>query len=350
MLRGGSHTHIYRRPRRCGAGGWRLLVSTAILFALSIGITEKAAAQAADPATCNLTQSGNSPLGGAFNQGTTFSNVDALACGQNTQAENARATAVGSNALATSTDSSAFGAYSDASGTGFDTALGVNTKAKNEFATAVGYGAQVFSGDHSTAMGAQSLANGANDTALGANATVDGFNNSTAVGAGAVATNNNQLMMATKNETITAPGITSNLSRSRQSGPLEMVTSDANGNIATDNGQIFNSIDRLNQRSDDAFEGVALALAATGPDLTGNERFGVSANWGNFEGANAFGMGLEGVLAKDVLTMGDRLAITAGWGVGFSQNNGNDVFGGRVGGQWTWGHSPVAYSVAPSLK
>ena len=60
-------------------------------------------------------------------------------------------------------------------------------------------------------------------------------------------------------------------------------------------------------------------MAANGPDLTGNERFGVSANYGNFEGANAFGMGLKGVLAYDVFTRGDRLAITGGWGVGFGK-------------------------------
>ena len=50
-------------------------------------------------------------------------------------------------------------------------------------------------------------------------------------------------------------------------------------------------------------------------------------------------MGFEGVLGHDVLTKGDRFAITGGWGVGFAEGGGNDVFGGRVGGQWTWGNS-----------
>ena len=62
-------------------------------------------------------------------------------------------------------------------------------------------------------------------------------------------------------------------------------------------------------------------MAATGPDLTGNERFGVSANWGNFEGSNAFGMGFEGVLGYDVLTRGDRFAVTGGFGVGFEDGS-----------------------------
>jgi hypothetical protein len=91
-----------------------------------------------------------------------------------------------------------------------------------------------------------------------------------------------------------------------------------------------------------------------GPDLTGNERFGVSANWGNFDGENAFGMGFIGVLGEG--SRGGRWAVTGGFGVGFTDddNGGNNfghsfgseddnVWGGRVGGQWTWGHKPVAY-------
>jgi hypothetical protein len=167
------------------------------------------------------------------------------------------------------------------------------------------------------------------------------------------------MVLGTESDTITAPGITSSLSRSRQSGPLQVVTSDAGGNLATDGGVIFNQLGRLDRRSNEAFSGVALAMAATGPDLTGNERFGVSANWGGFNGANAFGMGFEGVLWNNFLTQGGRFAITGGFGVGFQNGNNNDIFGhtfgssddtvwgGRVGGQWTWGHTPVAYAAPP---
>ena len=131
---------------------------------------------------------------------------------------------------------------------------------------------------------------------------------------------------------------------------------------ATDGGQIFNrlndnasAIDNANQRIDQAFRridkndaGVALALAAVNPDLVDGERFGVSANWGTFEGSNAFGMGFQGVLGHDWLAQGDRWAVTGGFGVGFVDgNDGNDVWGGRVGGQWTWGHKAVAYATPP---
>jgi len=83
-----------------------------------------------------------------------------------------------------------------------------------------------------------------------------------------------------------------------------------------------------------------LAMAAVNPDLTGDERFGITANWGGFDGANAFGMGFEGVIGHGWITRGDRVAITGGWGVGFANGSGSDVYGGRVGAQWTWGAPP----------
>jgi hypothetical protein len=46
-----------------------------------------------------------------------------------------------------------------------------------------------------------------------------------------------------------------------------------------------------------------------GPDLTGNERFGVSANWGNFDGEKR-GMGPIGVVTDNM--GGGRFAITGG--------------------------------------
>ena len=194
-------------------------------------------------------------------------------------------------------------------------------------------------GNSGVAIGDTAYAAGPNDTALGAGATVTA-DHSTALGAGAKATLPNQFVMGTKSDTYKAPGITSGLSKSRQSGPLEVVTSDANGNLATDGGQIFNKLDNLSRRTNENSAGVALALAAVNPDLTGNESFGMTANWGNFDGSNAFGMGFEGVVGHGWITRGDRVAVTGGFGVGFVDGNGDNVFGGRVGGQWTWGGAP----------
>ena len=69
------------------------------------------------------------------------------------------------------------------------------------------------------------------------------------------------------------------------------MTTDANGNLASDNGSTFRHIDE-NQ------SGVAMAIAMQNPDLTGNELFGVAANWGTFESANGLGVALMGVLGQ----------------------------------------------------
>ena len=44
---------------------------------------------------------------------------------------------------------------------------------------------------------------------------------------------------------------------------------------------------------------------------------------------------MMGVLGHNFLTDNDRLAVSGGFGVGFSEGDGDDVFGGRVGLQWT---------------
>ena len=233
----------------------------------------------------------------------------------------------------------------------FGTGAGNNINANNT--VAMGTNARA-AGNSGIAIGDSSFAAGPNDTALGAGATVTA-DHSTALGAGAVADKENLVAVGTTGDTYRTPGITSQKSKDRQSGSLEVVTSDAGGNLATDGGEIFNRLDENDKRLDNAFRrigqsdaGVALALAAVNPDLVDGERFGVSANWGTFEGSNAFGMGFQGVLGHDWLAQGDRWAITGGFGVGFVDgNDGDDVWGGRVGGQWTWGHKAVAYATPP---
>ena len=166
---------------------------------------------------------------------------------------------------------------------------------------------------------------------------------SSAIGAGAVANKDHQMVFGTHNDTYTTPGITSGKSANRQSGPLEVVTSDAGGNLATDGGDIPTVEQRRGKMSDSASPGVALAISMENPDLTGNERFGVAMNYGNFEGASALSWSAMGVLGYDVLSGGDRVAVSGGFGVGFEDGSGDDVWGGRVGAQWTWGRRAVPY-------
>jgi hypothetical protein len=261
---------------------------------------------------------------------------DNTATGQHSEAQGDSNSAFGNDSIARGADNTAIGQGAEALGGGGEdghrnVAVGHDSYAYGDQNTALGETARAI-GYNETAVGNGAYASGQNDTAVGANAQVTA-DHSTALGADAVSNTPNEFMMATKNESYTAPGITSNLSKSRQSGPLEVVTSDANGHLATDGGQIFRRLDENRQ-------GVALALAAVNPDLTRDERFGITANWGGFDGANAFGMGFEGVLGHNWITNGDRVAVTGGWGVGFSDGRGDDVFGGRVGAQWTWGAAP----------
>jgi hypothetical protein len=43
-----------------------------------------------------------------------------------------------------------------------------------------------------------------------------------------------------------------------------------------------------------------------------------------------------GVLGRDFLFTGSRIAVSAGVGVGFQNGGGDDVAGGRAGMQLTW--------------
>lgn len=182
-------------------------------------------------------------------------------------------------------------------------------------------------------------------TALGSGAVVT-HDNSTVVGAGAKSTADHQVTLGTEDETIKAPGITSAKSKARQSGPLQVVTTDASGNLASDGGVIYQTLDdhgatlnehslalasqqsqitRLDGKMKDSFEGIAIALAMESPQVDPGKRFGVSLNWGNFEGENA----LAGA-AK--LRFDDTWAGTAGVGYGMGRN----TLGVRAGIQAQW--------------
>jgi len=182
------------------------------------------------------------------------------------------------------------------------------------------------------AYGDNSTATGANSTAVGpsATATADG---SAAFGYGAVALLADQQVFGTSSNTYVWPGITSSLSRSRQSGPLELMTTDSAGNLGSDQGDTFTTIARLQA-------GVAIALAAEAPSLTSSEDFGLRVGWGNFQGdANAAAVSAIGVICRSCLALGDRVAIDASIGAGWSDNktySSGNVVGGRAGIQWSW--------------
>ena len=160
--------------------------------------------------------------------------------------------------------------------------------------------------------------------------------NSTAIGTNAATTRDNQMAFGTVGNTYTMAGVTSSASRAAQSGPLQVVTTDSDGNLASDQGYIFDTLVRLDNRIDKQgrklSEGVAMAMAVQDPDLMGQEMFGVKLNWGTFEHSNAVGLSAAGVLAHDIFSDGDRLSMSGGIGYGVQDKN----LGGRVGLQLSW--------------
>ena len=202
-------------------------------------------------------------------------------------------------------------------------------------AVAIGNGASAFA-VNSTALGTNARAGtntggGANSTAIGFNSSA-AFTNSAAFGSDAIAIRDNQQVFGTKSNTYTMPGITSAASRGAQSGLLQLPTTDALGNLASDGGDTFKAIARLRA-------GVALSLAATPVVLAANEKFGMRLGWGTFDRANAVGLSMTGVIAEGVFTKRDRLTVDGGVGFGFGDFMGyreNAVVGGRAGLQLTW--------------
>jgi hypothetical protein len=147
-------------------------------------------------------------------------------------------------------------------------------------------------------------------------------------GNGAQSTLINQIALGTGLHTYTTPGITSALSKSRQTGPLELVTSDSDGNLATDGGDFIKTLD-------EHASGIALAMSMENPDLVGPEVFGIAGSLGTFQGAYAFSVAAMGVVGHDVFQEGDRVAVSGGAGLGLANGAGDTVFGARLTAQWT---------------
>lgn len=187
-----------------------------------------------------------------------------------------------------------------------------------------------------------------NGTALGANSSVQ-HDNSTAVGAGAKSSDTNQVTLGTKDETIRAEGVTSQKSKDRQQGALEVVTSDSGGRIATDGGAIFSTLANHNaqiadlhdlnaaqqqtlnahtallsdhtRRLDEQAKGLAIAMAMPDAWLSDKKTFGIFGSIGGFGDETAMGFAAIGRLNETWSVNGKFGADTSfdefGWQVGF---------------------------------
>jgi trimeric autotransporter adhesin len=144
------------------------------------------------------------------------------------------------------------------------------------------------------------------------------------------------------------PGIQSAASAAAQSGAVQFVTADQQGNLATTNlsQQTFNNVVNLatnltnvqNQlaniqgqvnilQSDmqKSFEGTAIAIAMSGGWLPDNKTFAVATNLGNFQGQNAMSVNAYYRVHPNVV-------MNAGVGAGFQHNG----VGSRVGALFAW--------------
>jgi autotransporter adhesin len=241
------------------------------------------------------TQIGTTALG----QGARATGELSTAIGDAALASGERSTVVGENADATAFRSTAIGELSNASGSA-STALGSVSRATGNLSTAVGAGA------NATAL---------RSTALGASSRAD-FENSTAIGYDVETTRADQMMFGTASNTYTAPGITSAASRAAQSGPVEVVTSDAHGNLATASASQLGlaTVAQMDRNT----EGVAMAMALTRIPtvLPVDKRYAVSTTYGSFGGENAVGVGGALTLTQNVVLSGGGAVGIGGYGQG----------------------------------
>jgi hypothetical protein len=251
--------------------------------------------------------------------------------------------AIGTNALAGADGATAIGLNARATGVN---AIAIGTGAVATGSIAIGTGASASGGG--AAFGDNAVATGSNATAIGPGAQAQ-FTNSAAFGSGAKATRGDQQMFGTAGNTYTMPGLTSAASKAQQVGPLQIVTSDSGGNLATNtaaglglattadiaglNGQIGglqSEINALGRRDKELADGIAVSLALSQPVLPSGKTVALNLGWGNFEGSNGFGA--TGAL---VFTPNwNNTAVVLHGGVGVGTDTGS--VGSRAGLTFAW--------------
>jgi trimeric autotransporter adhesin len=266
------------------------------------------------------------------NNGTKY--FQSNSTGPGASATGTNSIAVGSGAQATQTGSIAIGFNSASTGAN---AIAIGTGAVATGSVAVGSAATAANGG--AAFGDGATATGVASTAIGPGATAT-LANSTAIGNGAVATTANQVAIGTATNTYRMAGIASAASLAAQSGPTNFVTTDSSGNLAASSfspaaitslqSQVTSLQSQVLDNRMEARTGTAVALAAGSmPALQPGRKFALSAGYGNFEGANAFGVG-----ATALLYDGKSFAVVGnvGGAVGLERSAG----GGRGAVSFQW--------------
>lgn len=252
----------------------------------------------------------------------TASGQQSTAFGQNSVANADGSTAVGFFALAIAGPSTAIGAAAQASGIG-STAIGNSATASGPISTAVG-NAAIASGAGSTALGDEAEATADFSNAVGFFSRAD-FQDSTAIGAAVSTTRANQMALGRSTTTYTAAGITSAASSAAQSGPTQVVTTDAAGNLAAADFSTLGvaTTDELERNT----EGISMAMALSGvPNILPEDtNYAVSTDIGFFDDETAIALG--GAVRLD-----DNIFFNTGGAVSTSSGTG----GGRAGVTVAW--------------
>jgi hypothetical protein len=127
------------------------------------------------------------------------------------------------------------------------------------------------------------------------------------------------------------PGITSAASLAAQSGPTQVVTTDAAGHLAAagftgqDISTLQSNVGTLQTQMRQAFEGTAMAIALGGGALPADKKFAISTNWGTFRGENAMGLSAQ-------MRLNDYVVMNGGVAAGFAERG----VGGRAGLTVAW--------------
>lgn len=299
---------------------------TAVEQALALGANASVAQTGGVSIGANATSSGDRSI--AIGKDTTSTQERSTAFGVDTHATAQHATALGSGSTASGSDSLASGYIAQATASGA-TAVGSLTQAFKANASAFGDGAQangamstaigqtaVASADYSSAFGQNSRAFGSQSTAVGVNAFTNTFSNAAAFGYGATALRNNQQVFGTTSNTYTMPGITSWQSTSNQQGQLGLVTTDGDGDLASDPA-LYNQIGKNRQ-------GVAMAMAMSGFWVPENKSMAANFNVGTWDGAWAVAANIGGKINDNFHVSGAVSVSETG------------LIGGRAGGQISW--------------
>ncbi|WP_293795150.1 hypothetical protein [uncultured Bosea sp.] len=191
-----------------------------------------------------------------------------------------------------------------------------------------GYALASAAGSDAMAAGYGARADGLRATAIGTRAQASG-EESVAIGAGAVATRARQVAIGTATSTYTLPGLSTAASRAAQSGPTQVVTTDAAGNLAAIPVDLAGLDQRINgvaayarEGRREARQGVAAAMAMTAaamPSRPGKTSW--SGNTATYKGEWAAGFAVAHRLDVAI-----PVAINAGVSL-----TGNNFGGARLG-------------------